>query len=120
MSVVAAYEKSAQPGARANGHGLSFFDEHNPARVFIFSRGDRGSPLTLGKKLKLLKCVALFFVGAVAAYYIAFGILYFAGYRVYRFPTNAMQPTIKEKEMAIGRLSESYRSRVKRFDIAIY
>jgi signal peptidase I len=60
-------------------------------------------------------------LGALAgAYLLSFGILYLAGYRVYRIPGMSMQPTILKDEMVIGRLSESYRDRMARFDIAIY
>jgi signal peptidase I len=55
-----------------------------------------------------------------ALWLIAFGIAYVAGYRVYKIPTNSMQPTVEMNEWVVGRLSESYRERVRRFDIAIY
>jgi signal peptidase I len=70
--------------------------------------------------MKLLKRIALGFVVAVAAYYAACGILYAAGFRWYRFPYAAMEPTISKGEHAFGRLSQNYRDHISRFDIAIY
>ncbi|MBI5771654.1 MAG: signal peptidase I [Verrucomicrobia bacterium] len=70
--------------------------------------------------MKFLRRITIGVACLVAAYYTCFGLLYFAGYRVYRFPTAAMQPTIMKGEKAIGRLSESYRNKVARFDIVIH
>jgi signal peptidase I len=58
--------------------------------------------------------------GLVAVYFGTLGALYVAGYRVYRFPTVGMIPTIQKDERVFGRLSESYRNRVRRFDLVIY
>jgi len=46
--------------------------------------------------------------------------LYSLGYRIYQFPGHSMQPTIRDSENFVGRLSTSYRKRIERFDIAIY
>jgi len=64
--------------------------------------------------------IALFAGALAGVWLLAFAVLYGAGYRVYRIPTDAMQPTIRKGEMVIGRLSEGYRERVRRFDLAIY
>ncbi len=69
--------------------------------------------------MKILKRVAIGLACIVAFYYLSFGTLYLAGFRVYRFPTAAMEPTIPRNEMAIGRLSEFYRNKISRFDIAV-
>lgn len=69
---------------------------------------------------KVLKILGLSTGGLVLVYYFAFGALYVAGYRVYRVPGNDMHPTIQSDELVIGRLSESYRGRVKRFDLVVF
>lgn len=70
--------------------------------------------------MKVLKIVGITIGLLIGAYYLAFGVLYLAGYRIYRIPTTSMQPTIRYREIVIGRVSESYRDRLQRFDLAIY
>lgn len=69
---------------------------------------------------RFFKIAAVVLGTLVGFYYLTFGILYLSGYRVYRLPTLAMQPTIRKGELVVGRLSESYRSHIKRFDLAIF
>jgi signal peptidase I len=69
--------------------------------------------------MKILKKAAIVVACLVGLYYFSFGALYLAGFRVYRFPTAAMEPTIQKNEMAIGRLPDSYRDKISRFDIAV-
>jgi len=70
--------------------------------------------------MKMLKTIAIVLAGLVAVYFGVLGVLYAAGYRVYRVPTFSMIPTIEKDERVFGRLSESYRNRVQRFDLVIY
>lgn len=70
--------------------------------------------------MKILRKVAIAVACLVGLYYSGFGILYWAGFRIYRFPTAAMEPTIQRNEMAVGRLSDSYRDKIARFDIAAF
>jgi len=70
--------------------------------------------------MKFWKRVAIAAAGLGILYYLSFGLLYLAGFRVYRFPTAGMQPTIQNGEMAVGRLSDGYRDKISRFDIAVY
>jgi signal peptidase I len=63
-------------------------------------------------------CIAL--ATLVIAYYAIGGALYLSGFRIYRIPSSAMEPTIRKDEMVIGRLSEPYKDRVERFDIVVY
>lgn len=64
--------------------------------------------------------IAVILAVLAGTYFLAFGVLYAAGYRVYRIPSAAMQPTIQKGEMVVGRLSEGYRYRISRFDIVIH
>ncbi len=60
-------------------------------------------------------------IGCLAVcYFTALGVLYFLGFRVYQFPSAAMQPTVMAGERAVGRLSEGYRESISRFDLVIY
>ena len=70
--------------------------------------------------MKLLKRIVVALAALIVAYHAAAGVLYVSGYRIYKIPTSSMEPTIRKDEMVVGRLSESYRSRVERLDIAIY
>ena len=45
--------------------------------------------------------------------------LYFAGYRLYRVPTEGMQPTIRKNEKVFGRLVNGYGRHVHRFEIVV-
>jgi signal peptidase I len=56
----------------------------------------------------------------VAVPFVCFAGLYAAGYRLYRFPGHSMRPTIHDGERFIGRLSGSYRHKIKRFDVIIF
>jgi len=58
--------------------------------------------------------------GLVGLYIAVIGVAYLAGYRVYKIPTSAMRPTIEKDESVVGRLSDSYRDHVRRFDLVIY
>jgi len=68
----------------------------------------------------MLHRIGIILAALVGACLLAFGGLYLAGYRIYRIPTAAMEPTIEKDEMVVGCLSESYRDHVARFDIVIY
>jgi signal peptidase I len=70
--------------------------------------------------MKIIKRVAIILAGLIGLYYLAFGAFYVAGYRVYRTPTFAMQPTVQKGEKVVGRLSEGYRDRIQRFDIVLF
>ena len=70
--------------------------------------------------MKILKTTAIVLAGLVAVYFGTLAVLYVAGYRVYRVPTFGMIPTIQKDERVFGRLSDSYRNRVQRFDLVIY
>jgi signal peptidase I len=70
--------------------------------------------------MKNLKRVVFVLAALIVAYHAVGGILYLCGFRIYRIPTSAMEPTIRKNEMVIGRLSESYKRQVERLDIAIY
>ncbi len=66
------------------------------------------------------KRIVVAVAGLVVVYHLLFGALYFMGFRVYRIPSSAMEPTIQKNEMVIGRLSDSYKNRVQRLDIVVY
>jgi signal peptidase I len=55
---------------------------------------------------------------------ISIGVIFFSlyglGFRLYRVPSKSMEPTISEGSFQIGRLSDSYRRSLKRFDLIIY
>jgi signal peptidase I len=70
--------------------------------------------------MKKLKRVVVVLAALIVAYHAIGGILYLCGFRIYRIPSSAMEPTIRKDEMVIGRLSDSYRRHVERLDIAIY
>ena len=70
--------------------------------------------------MKIIKVAAISISILVALYYAAFGVLYFYGYRVFKYPTLAMQPTIQKDERFIARISNAYRDRAKRYDIVLY
>jgi signal peptidase I len=56
----------------------------------------------------------------VGLYFATCGLFYLAGYRMLRYPTVAMHPTIVSNELVMGRLTEDYRNHVQRFDLVIY
>ena len=60
------------------------------------------------------------FARTFAACCVAFGLLYASGFRWYSFPTAGMEPTLPKGSHAVGHLTESYRSHIERFQIAIY
>ena len=68
----------------------------------------------------MLNRLALIAPGLVGVYLLTMGVLYLAGFRVYRIPGKDMQPTIQPGEMVVGRLSEEYRARISRFELAVY
>lgn len=70
--------------------------------------------------MRVLKYTLYSLAGAVGVYLLSFGILYLAGYRVYKVPSMGMRPTIRQGERVVGRLSESYRGHIERFDLAIF
>lgn len=70
--------------------------------------------------MKTLGKIAVVGAGLAALYYLTIGILYFIGFRAYRIPTVAMQPTIQKDEMVFGRLSDNYRDAIQRFDIIVF
>ena len=70
--------------------------------------------------MRTLRILAYVIAAVFGAYILSFGVLYFAGYRVYRFPTSSMVPVVQKGERVIGRLSENYGTNAKRFSIVIY
>ena len=72
------------------------------------------------KAMKKNKVIVILIVGLVTVFYAVIISLYLVGYRIYRFPTSNMQPTIQKNERIIGRLSQDYRDGINRFDIVIY
>lgn len=73
----------------------------------------RTLPLFIGR-------VGLLLAGLFVVWLLTWGVLYVSGYRVYRIPTGAMRPTINQGDYVIGRLSETYRDRIRRFDLVVY
>ena len=69
---------------------------------------------------KSLKIATLLLAGGLCIYFLCFGFLYAAGFRIYRFPTEAMHPTIKQGDFVVGRLSENCRDHLRRFDTVLY
>lgn len=69
---------------------------------------------------RAFKLIALVVSGFIGLYILSSSILYWTGYRIYRVPTLAMEPTIQQGERVIGRLSEDYRLHVNRFDLALF
>jgi signal peptidase I len=68
----------------------------------------------------MIKKLLVILISVVGFLLVAFGTLYYSGFRRYRFPSAGMEPTILKGSYAICRLSESYRNHIERFQIVVF
>jgi signal peptidase I len=70
--------------------------------------------------MKILRSTGVILGLLVVLACMAFLVLYTAGYRRYSFPSPSMEPTIPKGSNTFGRLSNSYRDHIERFQIVIF